>query len=172
MDGITYISEFAPDPSSIFVELKNNVNWDERMAIRKTASYGVAYNYSQINYPCSPLLPILNQLCLSIEKLIGFEPNNCLINYYLDGKSKMGFHSDQVDILENNTGVAIISLGQPRILRFRKIADKGHLIDFELSSGSLLYMTQAVQSEWEHSIPKADTDQGRMSLTFRKISTY
>ena len=172
MVGITYIPEFVLNPAAIFDELESSISWDERMTARKTASYGVAYNYSQMSYPFNPLLPVLKQLCLDIEKQIGFEPNNCLINYYLDGKSKMGFHTDQVDILEQNTGVAIISLGQPRILRFRKIENKEDIVDFTLSSGSLLYMTQAVQAEWEHAIPKADTNLGRMSLTFRKINSY
>jgi len=70
------------------------------MVARKTASYGKAYNYSQIEYPFQPLLHALEQLTDGIEQTIGFLPNNCLINYYPDGKSKMGFHSDQVDILE------------------------------------------------------------------------
>lgn len=40
----------------------------------------------------------------------------------MDGTSSMGYHSDQTDNLEKNTGIAIISLGAERILRFRKIA--------------------------------------------------
>jgi alkylated DNA repair dioxygenase AlkB len=172
MEGIIHIAEFVLNPTAIFDELENSISWDDRMTARKTASYGVAYNYSQMSYPFNPLLPVLEQFCLNINKQIGFEPNNCLINYYLDGKSKMGFHTDQVDILEHNTGVAIISLGQSRVLRFRKIENKEHTVDFTLSSGSLLYMNQAIQSEWEHAIPKADTDLARMSLTFRKIKGY
>ncbi|MFK7031464.1 alpha-ketoglutarate-dependent dioxygenase AlkB family protein [Flavobacterium oreochromis] len=45
------------------------------------------------------------------------------------------------------------------------------IIDFALPSGSLIYMTQEVQSRWVHAIPKSDTDKGRMSLTFRKIKS-
>lgn len=81
----------------------------------------------------------------------------------------MGFHSDQTDILFENTGVAIVSLGETRILRFRNIADNTVLKDFELPAASLIYMTQEIQDEWQHAIPKSDTENGRMSLTFRKI---
>lgn len=169
MEGVTYIDGFSTHADDTFKHLKDTVCWDERMSNRKTASYGVAYNYSQISYPFYPLLPELVQLCTGIEAQLGFMPNNCLINYYPNGKSKMGFHSDQTDILESGTGVVIISLGQARILRFREINDKTQTIDFELSSGSLLYMTQDVQAKWEHAIPEAATEGERMSLTFRKI---
>ncbi|KAA2239012.1 alpha-ketoglutarate-dependent dioxygenase AlkB [Chitinophaga agrisoli] len=104
-----------------------------------------------------------------IHGALGFTPNNCLINFYMDGTSKMGYHSDQTDILAAGTGVVIISLGATRVLRFRNIADKEQVVDFPLPSGSLIYMTQELQGVWQHAIPAADTDEGRMSLTFRKM---
>lgn len=81
----------------------------------------------------------------------------------------MGFHSDQTEILYENTGVGIVSIGETRILRFRNIKDRTLIKDFELPSGSFIYMTNEVQAEWQHSIPRSDTENGRMSLTFRKI---
>jgi alkylated DNA repair dioxygenase AlkB len=81
----------------------------------------------------------------------------------------MGFHSDQTDILETNTGIAIISIGETRILTYRNIENSEKVIDYELTNGSLIYMTQEIQKEWQHAIPKSDTENGRMSLTFRKI---
>jgi alkylated DNA repair dioxygenase AlkB len=81
----------------------------------------------------------------------------------------MGFHSDQTDILEAGTGIAIVSLGATRSLQFRNIADPSKTDNYDLPSGSLIYMTQDVQSLWQHAIPKADTQIGRMSLTFRQI---
>jgi len=81
----------------------------------------------------------------------------------------MGFHSDQTDILEKDTGVAIASLGESRILRFRNIIDKTIKRDYELASGSLLYMTQEIQDEWQHALIKSTTEKSRMSLTFRQL---
>ncbi|MEO1053066.1 MAG: alpha-ketoglutarate-dependent dioxygenase AlkB [Bacteroidota bacterium] len=169
MNGITFIEIFIEEPQEFFLDLRASIDWDERMTARKTASYGVAYNYSQMSYPFHPMLPGLASMSKKIDETIGFEPNNCLINYYMNGLSKMGFHSDQTDILAPDTGVAIISLGETRVLRFRNIADKTIVHDYPLPSGSLIYMTQEVQSEWQHAIPKDDTVNGRMSLTFRKI---
>jgi hypothetical protein len=84
MKGITYIENFFASPDALFTFLLENVDWDERMAARKTASFGVAYNYVQMTYP-------------------------------------------------------------------------------------LIYMTQAVQDDWQHAIPTTDTENGRMSLTLRAI---
>lgn len=169
MDGITYIDRFISHSDELFKYLKDNVNWDERMAARKTASFGKAYNYSQISYPFQEFPNELLSILDHIEKTLNFRPNNYLINYYLDGKSRMGFHSDQTDILFEETGVAILSIGETRTLRFRNSIDKDLIHDFKLPSGSLIYMTQQVQHKWQHAIPKSNTENGRMSLTFRKI---
>lgn len=168
MDGIIFIENFISNSQILFQELKE-IDWDERMFSRKTASFGVAYNYSQISYPETKMPSNIKLITEKIFNTLGFEPNNCLINYYLDGKSKMGYHSDQIDILFENTGIAIVSLGATRILRFRNIKNPEIIIDYSLPSGSLIYMTQDVQNKWHHAIPKGDTEEGRMSLTFRKI---
>ena len=81
----------------------------------------------------------------------------------------MGYHSDQTDILAENTGIAIVSLGETRILRFRNIENPTLYLDYELVAGSLIYMTQEIQAMWQHAIPKSNTENGRISLTFREM---
>lgn len=81
----------------------------------------------------------------------------------------MGYHSDQTDILEAGTGIAIVSLGETRSLTFRNIADPENTNSYDLPPGSLIYMTQEIQTLWQHAIPKSDTSNGRMSLTFRRL---
>jgi len=169
MVGITYIKNFIAHPNKLFTKLKHETSWDERMIARKTASFGKAYNYSQINYPFQEFNEELAEIVDLIYTELGFKPNNCLINFYLDGESKMGYHSDQTNILYENTGVAIVSIGEMRTLRFRNIEDKKLTQDFELPTGSLIFMTNKIQSKWQHSVPKSETNKGRMSLTFRKI---
>lgn len=169
MNDVLYIDNFIEDPHKLFEALNHKIVWDARMTARKTASFGKAYNYSQMFYPEVTFLDELKPLIVQIEKVLGFEPNNCLINFYENGQARMGWHSDQTDILYPQTGVAIVSLGSERILKFRKISDPEMTKEYLLASGSLLYMTQSVQKEWQHAIPKFATDQARMSLTFRKI---
>ncbi|PDS22300.1 alpha-ketoglutarate-dependent dioxygenase AlkB [Flavobacterium branchiophilum] len=169
MNGITYIENFIDNPTELFNILTKTINWDERMSARKTASFGKAYNYSQIEYPYQEFLPEIETIIKQLKPIIGFEANNCLINYYMDGKSKMGYHSDQTDILETNTGIAIVSIGELRILKFRNIENPDKFLSYELTAGSLVYMTQEIQTIWQHSIPKSNTEKDRISLTFRQI---
>lgn len=171
MEGVLIIDDLIAQPDSLFATLDATVQWDTRMASRKTASFGVAYNYSQIHYPFQPFITEIEQLSLLLEDRAGFLPNNCLINYYPDGTSKMGYHSDQTDILEPGTGIAIISIGTPRTLRFRNIAEPALTVDHELRPGGLFYMSQQVQHEWQHALLVSPTTMSRMSLTFRRMRT-
>ena len=169
MNGIIHIENFIENPEALLDILTTQVGWDERMASRKTASFGKAYNYSQIHYPYQEFVPELKAIIKKLKPVVGFEANNCLLNYYLDGKSKMGYHSDQTDILEGNTGIAIVSIGTTRTLKFKNIENPDRILDYDLTSGSLVYMTQEIQAAWQHAIPKSDTTEGRISLTFRQM---
>jgi alkylated DNA repair dioxygenase AlkB len=168
IDGTLYIDNFIQNDMYLFDTLRSTASWDHRMASRLTTSFGVSYDYSGISYPHVDMPDYLNPLINSINDLLGFTPNNCLINYYLDGSSKMGYHSDRTDILSPGTGVVIISLGSTRTLRFRN-NDTGEIVDFPLNTGSLFYMNSDVQTLWKHSIPSEDSTNSRMSLTFRNL---
>jgi len=168
IDGIRYIDNFVDNDMFLFNTLRDTADWDRRMSSRMTTSFGVSYNYSDMSYPDVLIPSYLDDLISRITDTVGFTPNNCLVNYYLDGRSRMGYHSDRTDILLPGTGVVIVSLGSTRILRFRNISDRS-IVDFTLRSGSLFYMTADVQDLWVHSIPSDDTDNGRISLTFRNI---
>ncbi|WP_350446336.1 alpha-ketoglutarate-dependent dioxygenase AlkB [Pseudomonas solani] len=160
---------FLETPDALFQQLMASVEWDTRMRARRTASYGVAYNYSQIDYPATPLPDVLQPLCEQLHQRLGFRPNNCLLNLYDDGQSSMGFHSDDCTGLAPETGVAILSLGSTRPIHFRNKADRSHEVTWELVPGSLLYMDQAVQVHWLHAIPRVEAAGPRISLTFRQI---
>jgi alkylated DNA repair dioxygenase AlkB len=166
--GTLYIDNFIQNDMYLFDTLRDTASWDRRMLSRLTTSFGVSYDYSGISYPNIPMPDYLNVIVNKINDVIGFTPNNCLINYYIDGTSKMGYHSDRTDILSPDTGVVIISLGSTRLLRFRN-NDTGEIIDFPLNSGSLFYMTSDVQTLWKHSIPSDESSNSRMSLTFRNL---
>jgi len=51
MRGIKYIDNFVENHLVVFDEIVTNTAWDDRMHTRKTASFGIAYNYSQMSYP-------------------------------------------------------------------------------------------------------------------------
>ena len=79
----------------------------------------------------------------------------------------MGYHSDQTDILLEDTGIVILSLGSERNLVFRNTDEPEQKISYTLAHGSLLYMNQAVQQRWQHAIPTSKATDIRLSLTFR-----
>jgi len=161
--------DFLASPEDLFELLKNDVIWDDRMRARKTASFGVAYDYSQISYAPTIMPEFLQVICHAVENELGFLPNNCLLNFYTDGNSSMGFHSDSTDGLALGSGVAIISLGSVRHIVYRNKKDKSQEYQYPLPAGGLLYMSAEIQEEWLHAIPK-DAEAGeRISLTFRKI---
>ncbi|MEL7487736.1 MAG: alpha-ketoglutarate-dependent dioxygenase AlkB [Pseudomonadota bacterium] len=139
------------------------------MNARKTASYGVAYDYSQITYDVAPFPSVLEKLRRLVRDAVGFTPNNCLLNYYPDGQSSMGFHSDTATGRTQGTGVAIVSLGSAREMRFRHKQDKDRTSSRMLTPGSLIYLDDETQKEWLHAIPKARESGPRISLSFRSI---
>lgn len=166
---IVLVSAFVPEAERLFQQLMQSVQWDERLRARKTASFGVSYDYSGMTYPEVEMPQELAEVGRLINRRLGFEPNNCLLNYYPDGASSMGFHSDSTGELAAGTGVAIVSLGSEREMLFRYKLDRSHEVGRTLEAGSLLYMTGLFQAEWLHAIPKSPSSGARISLTFRRI---
>jgi alkylated DNA repair dioxygenase AlkB len=156
------------------------------MRARKTASFGVPYDYNQMTYEPLPMPSSINNLCDLIAGDtsglgIGFRPNGCLLNYYVNRDSSIGFHSDSAVNLAPNTGVIVISLGSIRTMIFREKNNRENEYKLDLLPGSLLYMSMDMQSEWLHGIPKefddshskshdaSDSGHGRISITLRCI---
>ncbi|MFZ1389940.1 MAG: alpha-ketoglutarate-dependent dioxygenase AlkB [Thiolinea sp.] len=166
---LVLIENFITNADTLFEQLRVEVSWDERMKARKTASFGVSYNYSGIAYPQTAMLESLLPICTQIDQQLGFLPNNCLLNYYLNGHSSMGYHSDSSKELLAGTGVAIISLGAERQINYKSKTHPEQIVSYTLPSGMLLYMNDMVQQEWLHAIPKQAGVGERISLTFRHI---
>lgn len=169
MEDVLQIVDFIKDPKTLYQQLMTQVEWDNRLASRKTASFGKAYNYAPMEYEEQDFLPCLQELLAPLDAILGFLPNNCLLNWYPDGQSKMGFHADQTTLMVAGTGVAIISLGATRALHFRQMEDYSQRYQVQLPAGSLLYMSNALQKTWQHALPKSATIEPRLSLSFRKL---
>lgn len=169
MEGVLLVADFVEDTQALYTQLTQQVQWDTRLASRKTASFGKAYNYAPMEYAEQGFLPCLEALLVPLEATLGFLPNNCLLNWYPNGQSKMGFHADQTALMAPETGVAIVSLGATRALQFRKTQDYSQRHQVELPAGSLLYMPNAMQETWQHALPKSKVEAPRMSLSFRQL---
>ena len=166
---IKIFEKFYNNSDELFEKLISSVIWDERIKSRRTASFGVSYDYSGIEYPQTDMPTFLLDICKTIEQVLGFLPNNCLMNYYPNGNSTMGFHSDSSEELLDDTGVAILSLGSDRHIWYRSKQHKQIKLSYLLKSGALLYMDDHVQQDWTHAILKEADIGARISLTFRHI---
>ncbi|WP_227430676.1 alpha-ketoglutarate-dependent dioxygenase AlkB [Psychrobacter sp. I-STPA6b] len=170
--NIKFYHDFLDTQSAeeLFLYLIAQTDWNKQMATRYTASFGVPYFYSGMTYNIIEMPTKIRQIASTISELLELDINNCLLNYYLNGNSKMGYHSDDTSQLACGTGVAIVSLGATREMCFKYKQDNTHTYQQLLTSGSLLYMDDSVQQHWLHAIPKCETDKGRISLTFRQIN--
>ena len=171
MQGVAFFSPgFLAGSDGLFARLAAEVKWDDRIRARRVASFGVPYNYSGTVWPEAPMPELLVPIVAAVAKAVGYEPNNCLANYYPSGDSTMGYHADSVVELEPGTGISIVSLGTPRVITFRREDDRSEIHELLLESGSLLHMTAAMQSMWRHAVLRAEgVSAGRISLTFRRI---
>ena len=169
--ALTYLPHFVVEPALLFARVLHDTVWDERMRARRTASWGIAYNYSGIRYADVPFPAYLAELVSRVAQQVHHPVNNCLANWYADGTSTMGFHSDAtVDLVPEST-VAIVSLGEPRTLTFRPKEAKRHHLDYALAPGSLLVMAPSVQRDWQHALLAAEKTGPRISLTFRWVQS-
>lgn len=170
MDDWRYEPGFAPDADRLLDALQAEIEWTSMMRSRRTASMGVPYNYAGMVYPVAEWHPAVAALRPAIAARCGFSPTNCLLNWYPTGDHGLGWHADDVDILAPGTGIAIVSLGATRALHLRARGPDGFAYArVVLESGSLLLMSAAMQSEWQHSLPRVESATPRISLTFREI---
>ncbi len=170
--AIRLLPDFLPNSAALYEHLASSVVWDTRIRARKSMSFGLPYNYSGIEWSAKPFPDAVASLLALVAGAAGFEPNNCLANYYPDGDSTMGFHSDATAELEPGTGIAVVSLGAERTITFRRIDDKTVTESYRLPPGSLLWMCPEMQTEWKHaSLAEKGATGGRISLTFRRMKT-
>lgn len=169
LQGVSYREGFLAEHEVLFRWAMDRAPWDDRIRARRTASFGVPYDYAGLTYAAAPFPAELEAVRAAVSRALDFEPNNCLLNCYPDGSARMGWHSDSAMGLAPGSGVAIVSLGAPRALKFRRSARPDERHSLLLAPGSLLYMEERVQREWQHALPRTARPLPRISLTFRHV---
>ncbi|KMQ84867.1 alpha-ketoglutarate-dependent dioxygenase alkb-like protein, partial [Lasius niger] len=178
--NVTYTSEFynAETSVEIYTQLFKypfksptlTVHGKTYNPLRKTCSFAdphVTYTYSGHVEQTQPWTELLLKLKESVERATGHSYNYCLLNYYESGKAKIGCHKDNESSLDPATPIPTLSFGACRNMVFSKKGEKS--VTMPLETGSLLVMHD---QQWYHAIPpQPDVQDGRISLTFRKIST-
>ena len=164
-----------------FAELSWDLLWEQRTIKlygkthnipRLQAYYGDAgktYTYSGIVCQPNQWTPYLSMLNNVAAVAIG-EPfyrfNAVLCNYYQDGDHSIAWHSD--DEPELTGPIVSFSFGGTRKFKIRNKHTK-ETITYELKDRSVLVMSEEMQKDWEHCIPKQKNAEPRINLTFRTI---
>lgn len=182
---VEYLTQL-PMPQSneaIFETLRAETVWlhekvmvwgKEHLQPRLTAWYGDpgrSYTYSGTKMFPLPWTNLLLSLRHELEQLTNARFNSVLLNLYRDHNDRMGFHSDNEPSLGKEPTIGSLSYGATRTLIFKHKRnadlDRKRVL---LTSGSVLLMRGATQSNWAHGIDKESQPCGpRINLTFRNI---
>lgn len=183
-DGVSSVqlySDWLKNADSYFERCLTEVDWQSRVIRlfgkqhpipRKEAwvgDKGIGYRYSGHDYMANGWPSGLEVIASEIQKQVGWLTNSALLNYYRDGHSSMGWHSDNEKELGDCPLVAIVSMGASRTIQFRQASDHKKKVSVELEHGSLLVMHGETQRHWQHAIPKRAGKLARISCTFRKV---
>ncbi len=166
---IEYLANQITDHEAYFTYLRDRANWNCRFKSRRTVTFGESYNYYSGSIRNGEIPGFLNPFCDVVSEHFAFRPNNCLVNYYPDGDHYISFHSDQDMEMKDHTGVAIFSLGTVREMVLRHISTRTLRYVYPLEPGSVFYMSDELQAEWQHGIPKQSGRGPRISLSFRSL---
>ncbi len=163
--------------------IKKDVNWGEEKVIvfgreytpSRLTSYqgdkGVFYRYSGIRREAETWSPTVEKIKKEVERVTGQKYNFCLLNFYPNGKSKLGWHRDDERDIEDNSMIASVSLGASRDFQVRpwkKGGKSGPIMNILLEPGDLLTMERKFQKEFKHCIPpRVRVRDYRINLTFR-----
>jgi alkylated DNA repair dioxygenase AlkB len=182
-EAILLTDAISPEiASAYFSRLRKEIQWhQEPIRIfgkwipqpRLTAFYGdpqKTYRYSGLTMKSLPWTACLLELRNLVQDLAEETFTSALLNLYRNGDDSMGWHRDNEPELGINPVIASLSFGATRSFRFRLKGKKSSEISIDLQNGSLLIMKGAIQTHWEHSLPKTKKPIGeRINITFRKI---
>lgn len=141
---------------------------EKRQTAWLSNSSSLTFEYSGKVMSPKPIPTFIEIIRLKLEEEFGIAFNGVLINYYPDGNTSMGYHSDPIEDKWSNDFI-ILSLGAPREFVFRKIENKEQKYRFEIKDGDLIYMYDDCQEKYEHCIKKCKNDLNpRISLVFKK----
>ncbi len=114
--------------------------------------------------------PALVEMREALDRYYETEPFRTVgMCYYRDGRDSVAWHGDTIGRgATDDTMVAIVSVGSPRVLALRPRGG-GQSLRYELGHGDLLVMGGSCQRTWEHAVPKTARPTGpRISIQFRE----
>lgn len=182
-----YIPNFIDPESSeeFYRTLMNDLDWVHREgAPRKeywATTKGKSYTYGQgrgiRTYEPQPTHTVVDTVreMLVLRNIefgwTGFY-EGCFLNRYDDGRDQLGWHADDDPGIDHANPIAVVTLGNARIIQWKEIGSKGieSINEQLLEPGSAFFMPPGMQDEFYHRIPKAVSPPPkgpRISMTYR-----
>lgn len=132
------------------------------------------FSYKELNSYSFTQSPTLMEVKAIAEQTSGLKFNSCLVNYYPNGLSDLGWHRDRES---QRSSVFSVSFGATRLFRMRKFEDtSGWDYEFSLESGDVVWMhgprgnNVGCQQKYKHSVPvQKKVTLPRLNLTFRQF---
>ena len=141
---------------------------EKRQTAWLSDNVNLTFEYSGKVMVSKPIPTFIKVLQLKLLEEFGIDFDGILVNYYQDGNSSMGYHSDPIDEKWTNDFI-ILSLGATREFIFRNKEAKEEKIRYEFNDGDMIYMTDNCQDKYEHCLKKCKQDySSRISLVFKK----
>lgn len=167
----------VPDHESLFEEMMATVEW-RQAEVWKYERYVEERRLGAVLRRDS-LPTAVRQLGMHLESRYRVRFDAPVAILYRDGEDFQGLHSDRNMKWLDETVIAILVLGTPRPFRLRPRrswtdpaarADRSEDVDLAPGHGSLLVMGGRCQREWLHGVPAAQTDEPRISISWRWTS--
>jgi alkylated DNA repair dioxygenase AlkB len=176
---VDVVEGFVGDPDGAFAELRETVPWQQTEVLRYDRYVPERRLGAGLRADDRPLLRQTG-LHLDARYRVPFTGVGALL--YRTGDDFQGLHSDREMRWLDDTRIAIVVLGQRRPFVFRRRAPLSEVVeripagadpdDIVLlpGEGDMLVMGGASQRDWLHGVPRADTPNPRISLTWRWTS--
>lgn len=173
---VDLVDGFVRDAQAEFVDLHDNVPWMQGEVLR----YDTYVPEKRLSAGLRPdVRPVVRQTDLHLQSTYRAPFTGVGALLYRTGDDFQGLHSDREMKWLDDTLVAIVVLGQRRPFVFRRRQPVATVIE-RIPAGSdpddivvlpgegdLLVMGGAAQRDWLHGVPRADTPNPRISLTWR-----
>ena len=112
-----------------------------------------------------------------VEQAVSHKINHVIATLYRNGNDGIGFHSDKMIDIKDNTYIVTISLGNKRRFEFESFKDKRRKDILHLNHGSMLVIGPQTNLLYKHSVPELKSDDNnfndpRISLSMRFVDSY
>lgn len=164
---------FDPDDAAAYFRtLRESIAWraEERPMYDRVVS--VPRLVAWFDKPAGLPAP-LDAIVATAERKLAVRFRSAGLNLYRDGRDSVAWHGDKEVTGHAQSMVAIASFGSTRrFLLRRKDLRQHRSFSCELTPGSVIAMSGAAQTHWEHCVPKETRAVGpRISVVMRQTAT-